>query len=259
MSADVGLGPGGSIPSLTLRSIVTAPVNPQTYRNLVYLLTAFPLGLFYFVFLAVGLSVGLGLVITVVGVPILLTILAIATGLGSLERKLAVKLLGVDIDPPGNSPLALADERPLQDRLKALVVGMDTWKAVVYLASKFVFGLVAFVLITSLLVTAVSLLLVPTVYDRPNVYVGFVVDEPMEVHPSLAYAWNDLLVGVRAAFELTSWQVTTLPEALVLALLGLGLIIISLNVLNGLAWLSGRYAKLMLGGRTGAAEADIID
>ena len=34
--------------------------NPQSYLNIVYLLLAFPLGTFYFVFLVTGLSLGLG-------------------------------------------------------------------------------------------------------------------------------------------------------------------------------------------------------
>lgn len=43
---------------------------PRSYLNIVYLLLAFPLGTFYFVFLVTGLSLGFGLIITLVGIPI---------------------------------------------------------------------------------------------------------------------------------------------------------------------------------------------
>lgn len=235
----------------TLRSVVGVPLRLQTYRNLLYLVLAFPLGLLYFLFLAVGLSVGIGLAITVIGVPIVLVVLAAAVGMASLERKLTALLLGIDIEPPEDSPLALDRERSVVERAKALVTGLGTWKAVVYLASKLLLGMASFVAITTLLVTAVTLLLVPFVYDQPGVYVGVVLDRPATLHPALAYGWNSLDVGLRAVVELTSWQVTTLPEALGVAFLGVCLVVAALNVLNVLAWLSGRYARFMLGDPTG--------
>lgn len=242
-------------PRPTLRSIVGVPLRLQTYRNLLYLSLAFPLGLTYFILLVVGLSLGVGLFITVIGVPILLAVLAMATGLASVERQLAVFLLGIDIEPPGDSPFSLADDRSFVERVKALVASTGTWKAVVYLVSKFFLGLASFFLITTLLVTAVTLLLVPLFYDHPLVSVGFVLDGPTTIHPALAYGWDGLFVGLETAIELTSWEVSTLPEALAVAVLGLGLVVVSLNVLNGLAWLSGHYARYMLG-ETGGREPD---
>lgn len=232
----------------TLRSVVGVPLRLQTYRNLLYLSLAFPLGLTYFIFLTVGLSLGVGLAIIVIGVPILLVVLAAATGLASVERKLAVFLLGIDIEPPGDSPFSLATERSFVERVKSLVVSTGTWKAVVYLASKLFLGLVSFFLITTLLVTAVTLLLVPFIYDKPGVSVGFVLDGPKTLHPALAYGWDNLFVGVETAVELTSWEVSTLPEALAVAFLGVCVIVVSLNILNLFAWVSGRYARFMLGG-----------
>jgi len=45
-------------------------VSGQAYLNLFYLLVAFPLGVFYFVFLVSGLSAGVSLAIIWVGIPI---------------------------------------------------------------------------------------------------------------------------------------------------------------------------------------------
>lgn len=250
-----GVLPATSLPRPTLRSALGVPLRLQTYRNLLYLVLAFPLGLLYFAFLAVGLSVGVGLAITVVGVPIVLTVLAVALGVASVERKLTALLLGVDIEPPADSPISLSADRSVRERVTALVAGTDTWKAVVYLASKLLLGVAAFVVVTTLLVTAVTLLLVPFVYDQPGVTVGVVMDSPTTFAPEIAYGWADLLVGMQAALRLTSWEVTTLPEALAVALLGVGLIVVSLNVLNALAWLSGQYARFMLGGSSDGEAA----
>jgi hypothetical protein len=241
---------GSALPRPSLRTALAAPVRLQTYRNLLYLALAFPLGLCYFVVLSVGLSLGGALVVTVVGIPLLLVVLAVATGLASVERRLTALLLGVSI----SSPTRPADGS-LVDRAKRLVVDVGTWKAVVYLGSKLFIGVTALVLITSLLVTAVTMLFVPFVYDRPGVFVGVATDGPATLHPSLFLGWNDLLVGAQAVFTFTSWRVTSLPEATGVAALGVLLGVVSLNLLNGLAWLSARYTEFMLGGDADRGDA----
>jgi hypothetical protein len=44
----------------------------QTYKNVLYLFLAFPLGIAYFVFLSIGFALGLGLSVLVIGLGILL-------------------------------------------------------------------------------------------------------------------------------------------------------------------------------------------
>ncbi len=47
---------------------------PETWLGILFDWLAFPLGLFYFVFLVTGLSLGVGLVVVWVGIPILLVV-----------------------------------------------------------------------------------------------------------------------------------------------------------------------------------------
>ncbi len=232
------------------RTVFGVPFRTQTYRNLCYLALSFPLGVLYFVLFAVGFSLGIAFAIVAVGVPILLATLAVATGLATVERRLATFLLGVDI-PTRET----ATPESLAGRVKSLVTDLGTWKAVVYLGTKLFIGALAFEIVMSLLVTAVSLLMVPFVYDQPGVYVGVVTNAPVTLHPALYFGWDDLLVGVETVIPLSAWRVHTLAEALAVAALGLGLGVLSLHLLNALAWLSGRYTRLMLGER-GTAGTD---
>ena len=71
----------------------------QSYINIFYLFLSFPLGIAYFVFLVTGISVGFGLIVIWVGVPILALVLAGSWVLSQLERVLAVHLLKEDIPP----------------------------------------------------------------------------------------------------------------------------------------------------------------
>ena len=74
--------------SQVLGRILRAPVNPQTYRNLCYLMVMFPLGIVYFTLLAVGFTTGVALVIIVIGLPIIVLSLAVVVGFARLERTL---------------------------------------------------------------------------------------------------------------------------------------------------------------------------
>ena len=76
-----------------------APIEPRSYANLLFLAMAFPLGLAYFIFLVVGLSLGVGLLIIWVGIPILALVLAGSWLLAAMERQLAIHLLGAEVPP----------------------------------------------------------------------------------------------------------------------------------------------------------------
>lgn len=228
-----------------MRAAATSPFRPQTYLNLLYPLLAFPLGLIYFVFLVTGFSLGFSLLILAIGVPILLLVLVASHVFAAFERATARHLLSVDIDPP--SYPFLDQERP-EDGFRSLVFGLETYKMLCHLWLKFAVGIASFVLLTTTLTTSVTLLLTPLYYDQPNVRVGFFTDgDPIQLTPSLHLPWNDLLVGVEFAVTLTEWEVTTLPEALAMSVVGLVFLLLSFALLNLFAWVLGRFSRVLLG------------
>ena len=184
-----------------------------TYEKLLYLLLSFPLGTFYFVLIVTGLSLGFGLIITLVGVPILVGLLAACHVLAAAERRLAIGLLGVEI-----SPLSRKEPKArLWDKLKALLSDPVTWKGLLYLFVKFPLGIVSFVLPVTLLATSLGLAAAP-----------------------FFYRWVDYS-------NVEPWVIDTLWEALVVAVAGFFLLFVSLHVLNGLARVSAQFARVMLG------------
>jgi hypothetical protein len=233
-----------SLPRPTLRSVATAPFRPRTYGNLLYLGLAFPLGLAEFLFVTVGLSLSVGLAVLAVGVALFVAVLLAAILLATGERLLATALLGVDIDAPEWRVLA-AEE--YVDRLKGLVLDRAVWKALAFLVSRLAIGVGAFTVLVSLLVPTFVLVATPFYYRVPGARVGLFLPHDITRELSLYVPWNELLVGVEFVVRLTSWEVDTLPEALLVSAVGVVVLVLVLNVLNGAAWLCGRWAKLLLG------------
>lgn len=226
----------------SLRSFVAAPARPQTYLNLLYLSLALPLGLLYTALISVGVSVGAGLAIVVVGVPVFVLAFAVALGFVGVERWLTELLLDVELGEHTR-----LDDDSLRGRVMSLLTARGTWKALIYLPTKLVIGVVSFVAVVTGLTTGISMLLVPLYYDAPGVYVGLVTSRPVELHPALYVGWNRLLVGFETVISIGSWEVTTLSEALVVAAVGAALCLFTLNLLNLLARGASWYAEVMLG------------
>jgi FtsH-binding integral membrane protein len=196
-----------------LLDIIFGPAtNGQTYLNLLYLLLAFPLGIAYFVFLTIGLSLGGGLLIIFVGVPILIGVLFACLGLGAFERLMARSMLHLTIPPPPH----VAPGPGLWSKLKALFGDATTWKSLFYLMLKFPFGVAAFVVLVTAFSLSGALILAPLTYSTFRMDFGL-------------------------------WQVDTKDEAAIWCLIGVVLLLVSFHLVNGLAFVWGRFAQIMLG------------
>lgn len=192
----------------------------QTYRNTLYLLMSFPLGVFYFVFLVTGLALGFSLIIIWVGLLILAVVFATWYGLLAFERQIAITLLNEDIPP---MLLEDASHLTLCQKFVAAVRSPVTWKGLAYLFAKFPLGIVSFALVIALLAASAGLIVAPIYYPY--------------IHPQINLAY--------------AWVIDTPAEAAFACLLGVILATASMHVFNGLAWVSGRFARMMLGSSAG--------
>lgn len=172
----------------------------QTYRNLGYLLLSFVLGIAYFVFLTTGISLGLGLSVIWVGVPVLVLVGIAWWKLAAFERRMAGHLLGVSIVPP--APV-LTDQSRFR-RCMHQVRNPLTWKSLLYLLLKFPLGIVSFVLTVSLLSVSVSLLAVPFLFQFVDMTVGpFPVDDPVR---AIFFGVVGAFIGVWSLHGLNAWS-----------------------------------------------------
>jgi hypothetical protein len=201
-----------------------APFHARSYANLIYLLLSMPLGLFHFTFLSTGLSLAFGLLITVVGLPILGLTLWGSWWLAALERQMAIGLLGAEVPPMGPTPFRSG--MGFRHDLEEFLGNRVTWTGMLYLGLKFPLGLVTFTLAVTLIAFSTSFLLVPFLY------------------PLSFIEWDSVLL----------WWVDTPAEAALCFAAGLLFTYASLLILNGLAALWKALAVAMLGSERYAGE-----
>ncbi|WP_039947882.1 sensor domain-containing protein, partial [Streptomyces sp. NRRL S-118] len=83
-----------------LPAALRAPLEARTWREFAYLLLSLPLSVFYFAVALTMASLGAGLLVTFLGIPVLAGALAVCRGFGALERARARGLLGAEIADP---------------------------------------------------------------------------------------------------------------------------------------------------------------
>ncbi|MFD7464869.1 sensor histidine kinase [Streptomyces tendae] len=123
----------------------------HTWKEIAHLLANLPAALLGFIYVVTMLSVGVGLTVTVIGLPLLAVGLRGARQLGRLERARARMLLGVRVEEP--SPLPLRSERGFFAELWMSLKDPVGWRTVLYEFIRFPWGVLTFsVTLTSLFV-----------------------------------------------------------------------------------------------------------
>ncbi|WP_253738238.1 sensor domain-containing protein [Halohasta salina] len=204
-----------------LVQFLAVPFDGDTYRRLLYLVIACPLAVAYFLVTSTGLSVGVGLSVTVIGLPILLVTLVTVTWAAWFESYLARRCL----DRESATPVALtglrmdldAEDIGIYTACKRFVTDPSTWTSLGLVAVKSVFGLVAFIVLVTLTTVVATLIAAPALYDNPEF-----------------------------PYQVATYTVDTLPEAVGLSVAGVLLGLASLHLLNAIAEFGGLLTESLL-------------
>ena len=206
--------------------------DPQSYLNIIYLLLGLPLGIAYFVTMVTGISVGVGLAVVWVGIPILLLVFLVSWAMCQFERVLTNTMLKETIppmarfgQPVAGAPSLSGEERffiGVWRRLKAHLSDRLTWTGMVYLILKLPVGVASFTIAVTLVSVSLALVFAPA-------YMW--ASDPLE------FSW--IGTGDRTIDGFAwSW---------ILTLFGIPALFISLHIMNTTAFLSGKMARVMLG------------
>jgi len=185
----------------------------RAYLILLYLVLGLPLGVFEFTLLVTGFSLGLGLLITLLGIPVLIGTLLVAHALATFERRLAWSMLDA---PMPALPLRNEGTGFFWARLRSLITSRRTWSEVAFLLLRLPTGILDF----TIAVTIVGLMIG-----------GF-------VQPILVAA------GVESNFG--TWTIDTFGESLIYVPISILFLLVGPRLLVGWGGVSGWFATAML-------------
>jgi signal transduction histidine kinase len=198
--------PGGRFP---FRFLLTS----EPWRGALFLLFSFVIGIFWFVLLVSLISTGLGLAITLIGIPILLLTLVAAQLGGRFERW----RINVMLDDEIRDPYRPLPEGTFWQKLRAYVSDWAVWRDTIYLFLLFPIGVIEFVILTLSFSIPLHLLTMPFWYD----FAQQNSDGP-------------------------PWLASNLTEALALAALGIPALIVGLTAIVGTTRAHHAFARILL-------------
>jgi hypothetical protein len=183
-----------------MRTILTEPFRLRTWRETAWALLALWIGVFWFCVLVTLLATGIGLAITIVGLPILALTLVVANWGARLERSLARGLLRVHVDEP---PTEVDESKESWRRVLQLLTSERRWRSVLYLLLLLPVGLLEFVVAVTVWAVALGYLSMPfwwwAVSDADFLWDGNRLDTPWE--------WALVVSGGFAALLAAPWLV----------------------------------------------------
>ena len=189
-----------------MKNVFAVYLNSKTYSNIFYHIIAFPLGLIYFIFLTTLISLGFGLLITIIGIPILVAAIYLWRFFARMEIALVEHQFGIKFPPKEHHKIT-----GFVANIKFLINDSFTWKALAFCYLKFPFGLFSFTIVITLLSISFGFLTAPFFYNTLDI-------------------------------DFYYWQIDTLLESIIISILGMIILTFTLYFCN---WLAILFSKLV--------------
>jgi hypothetical protein len=158
-----------------------------TVKRAIYLLLALPLGILWFTWFVTMVSLGGGLVVVIVGVPLLVLTLWSVKACADVERALVGTLLDERVDGHYRQPSEPGRWPAIRTRLG----DPQTWKDLGYVIGQLPVGILTFTVVVTLVTLPLALVAGPIAV--------LISDEPVDIGPwNVDTLWPALLIAVLA-------------------------------------------------------------
>jgi uncharacterized membrane protein len=129
--------------------------DPRAWGALLYLIFALGTGIVYYTWAVTGLSLSLGLLVLIIGIPIAALFLLSVRGIALVEGRIVEALLGIRMP---RRPLFSRRDIGWWQKIKGMLASRHTWTAIVYMILQMPLGVIYFTVIVSLVSFSVWLI-----------------------------------------------------------------------------------------------------
>ena len=193
-------------------------LEPRTYGSLFYMLLSLATGIFFFMWVITGLSLSLGLMILIIGIPLTVLFFGSVRGLALLEGRLVEVLLGERMP---RRPRYADRSRSWLQRIGDMFTDGRTWLTMLYFVLMLPLGILYFSVAVTLLSVSLAFIWAP-------------------VASLLALNGSG---GIYIDSELLLLPLWAMP---MLAIVGVALLFCTLHLARGVGYLHGQMAKHLL-------------
>ncbi len=193
-------------------------LEPRTYGSLFYMLLSLATGIFFFTWVITGLSLSLGLMILIIGIPLTVLFFGSVRGLSLLEGRLVEVLLGERMP---RRPRYADRSRSWLQRIGDMFTDGRTWLTMLYFVLMLPLGILYFSVAVTLLSTSLAFIWAPV---------------------ASLLALNGA-GGIYIDSELLLLPLWAMP---MLAIVGVVLLFCTLHLARGVGYLHGQMAKHLL-------------
>jgi hypothetical protein len=192
--------------------------DPSAWGALFYGLLALVTGTLYFTIVVTGLSMTLGLIVLIIGVPFALLFIAAVRAVSLAEGRIVEGLLGVRMP---RRPRTIGQTGTMWDRVKSWFTDYRTWTTMLYMLLQLPLGIIYFSVMITGLAASVGLFLAPAAQVIFDIPLARSLTYGYYLYP---WAMPFVMVGGVALFFVTLWTA------------------------KGIGYLHAQYAKVMLVG-----------
>jgi len=134
--------------------------DPRAWGSILYFIFALITGILYFTWAVTGISLSLGLLVLVIGIPFAGVFILSIRGLALLEGRLVEALLGVRMP---HRQIFTNKNPGLWNRFKALISDKYSWFALVYMILQLPLGIIYFSVFITLFALSIGLVATPVI------------------------------------------------------------------------------------------------
>ncbi len=180
-----------------LQSMFNVYRDPHSYLGLFYLILLFPLGIIYFTYIVTMLATGLGLAITIIGLPLLVVFLLSVYPIAWLHGKLTEITLGIRMP---KKPRRLRARGGAWNRVKTILKDPRLYSSLLYLFLMFPLGIIYFTIIATFLGGSLFLFVTPIL-----ALFGIIVGYPVGLPGDPLFLFFQALVGWGLGILILTW------------------------------------------------------
>ena len=177
--------------------------DPRAYAALFYMLLSLATGIFYFTWAVTGLSLSLGFMILIIGIPFAVLFMGSVWALSLVEGRLVETMLGVRMP---RRPAYVNREGGFLTRIKDILVDPRTWATLLYMLLMLPLGIVYFTIAVTALSMSLAFMFAPLAYlfgdanDMAFTFNGVaVIDQPWVIIPMFILGALGIFVTLHVA------------------------------------------------------------